>query len=122
MFPQASVNVQVLTCMKLFSQVPTVLVITNSPVTSPPQLSVAVSSSGTVISSTHWKVSDSGISGGIGASLSITVMVCVHTVTPPHSSVAVHSLVITVSQPPPTTDSTNSTNTSKPQPCDTASS
>ena len=45
------------------------------------------------MSASHWKVNDSGISGGCGAIVSKTVMVCDTSLVLPHKSVKVHVLL-----------------------------
>ena len=112
-------NVHVRVTTKLFGQSPAVTTSVGTPVTVPLQLSSAVNSSATGTSSAQSTAKGPGAStGGPGASVSVTVIVCTQVETPPQASVAVHSLIMVIAQFSPCLVSFNSILTiSRSHPC-----
>jgi hypothetical protein len=94
-FPQASVNVQVLTITKELAQAPGVVTSTPKAEIDPPQLSVAVSVTfaGTSVAQVIFTVA--GAAGAVGATVSFTLIVCDTEDEFPQVSVNVQVLTIT---------------------------
>ena len=113
--PHPSVKVHVRITVNRFGQPPSIVSSFKTPSTVP-QLSEAVNVSGDSTSSAHWTVISSKTGSISGALVSTTVIIWVHLLTPSHSSVAIHSLFITVTHPSTVVVSFNSTVTFKPQP------